>query len=90
MYKISVLVCAFLIKTLSDTQTRNERILTCGFSFLFGNYIRNCVGSYLLYKRNVKINIEINLAIKKLQKTDKKLKQKCINKIINLWWQMLI
>ena len=81
MYKISILACAFLIKTLSDTQTRSERILTCGFRFLFGNYIRSCVGSYLLYKRNVKINTEINLAIKKLkikQETKTKMHQQML------------
>ena len=58
-----VLICVFLVKFITETESRNELFLSFGFSFFWVLY-QNFIVSSLSYKTTKKINIEIELVVK--------------------------
>ena len=57
----------FLIKILSDAETKNMYVFAFVFIFVFGTYVGHCILSFLLQEKKQKITAEIDLVLKKYE-----------------------
>ena len=57
----------FLIKILSNSETKNILAFAFGLSFVFGTYVGHCILSFFLQEKKQKIVAEYNLLLKKYE-----------------------
>ena len=67
--KAWIVICLdiFLIKILSDVETKNMFTFALGLSFMFGTYVGHCILSFLLQEKKQKIVAEIDSILKKYE-----------------------